>query len=121
MQDTDTTALLNILIANTERVMDQNEKLADRVGEIDITLARLTDTVEVHEKRSNSLESIQKSCQNSCQTQITSALKMAQEAQQTWASMRSYYKTLAVLLGVLFSIVSLIAGVTQILEYVAKK
>tara|TARA_R110000868_G_scaffold282312_1_gene542538 strand:- start:449 stop:694 length:246 start_codon:yes stop_codon:yes gene_type:complete len=39
-----------------DRIENKIDKLDDRVNRIDITLARLTTTVEVHERRSTTLE-----------------------------------------------------------------
>lgn len=106
--------ILEILINNTERILDQQDKMADKIHDIDKTLIRLTATVEKHEQRSTTLEKIQNDCRTKCEAEISAAEQIALSAEAALNTIKSWFKFIMILLATIAAIVGFISGVAQI-------
>lgn len=106
--------LIEILINNTERILDQNEKINERLNQNNIILADLTKTVILHEKRSTTLEETQKDCRIKCEADISVATGMATAAQKTYDEIKYLFKVLFWLIASMAGMVGFAAGVAQI-------
>jgi 2-phospho-L-lactate transferase/gluconeogenesis factor (CofD/UPF0052 family) len=106
--------ILEILINNTERLLDQQDKMNDKIHEIDKTLGRLTDTVVLHEQRSTNLESIQKNCKTECDARIDSTELVAISAQHAFSEIQDWFKTALWIIGAVVGILGLLSSVAQI-------
>ena len=121
---TESKALLELLIGNTERLVDQNSKITDKLYEIDKTLVRLTDTVELHEKRSTTLEIMQKECRISCNARIDANQEIAESVQSTITgitnTIKTFSKTLLIIASIIAGSIGIASGIAQIMDYLGK-
>jgi predicted ribonuclease YlaK len=96
------------------------DKVVNEMMQGRIELARLTTTVEQHEKRSTTLEIKQQDCQETCQAQIKAAQEIAQSALEISNSFKSGMKWIVGISGALLTVIALAASVVQILDYMSK-
>ena len=104
---------IELLIGNTERLATQSEKITDRLNSIDITMVRLSTTIELHEKRSTNLEKLYETCKQSCD------IKMEKNTREI-AKIRTIWKTIGMVLVYLTGAIATMAGIVQIIGYYAK-
>lgn len=111
---TTTDPLIEVLIKSVDRVIDQNEKINDKLAVQNRTLDKLTIIVDEHQLRSTRLEGIQTDCRNKCDADIAIATSMAEAAQNTLNDIKRIVKWFVWIFMILIAIIEINANIAQI-------
>jgi hypothetical protein len=114
MAKTDVNPLIEVLISNVDRVIEQNEKINEKLASQNRTLDKLTYIVDEHQLRSTRLEGIQKDCREKCDADIVIATTMAEAAQKTLNDIKRIVKWFVWIFMILIAAIEINANIAQI-------
>jgi hypothetical protein len=89
----------------------------EKLQENTVELARLATTVEVHEKRSTTLEAMHNDCKRNCTADIADASAVAEKAASQVGQIRLGFKWAGAIIGGLITTVGVIATVLQLVKH----